>query len=221
MVLYETHFLMPLSSLSCTVLHLLVSKFCFNGELTSTFRAQRGITPRPLLIIDTAIKEWSSARISTQNQNNYCLNLLAWKKPPQATMKLNIDGSRNGQNGKIAAGGVLRNSQGHWISGFPSQSCNDLHPLGSLLACCKKLIQTFTSISIVHIYRECNMVADALAKNGINHDHGAIFLDNPPYYASHAYSDDLEDTIHTRRFLIAILASFWSFAFVFLFVRPF
>jgi ribonuclease HI len=195
------------------------------------------------LIIHSAIKEWSSARICAQNQQNYCLDPLVWKRPPEGTMKLNIDGSRNGQNGKIAAGGVLRNSQGHWINGFQANlgigevldaetwalflglklavecnitnllvesdsailvnsllySNNDLHPLGSLLACCKKLLQKFISVSVVHIYRECNMVADALAKNGINHEHGVIFLDNPPCYACHAYSDDLEDITHTRR----------------------
>lgn len=104
--------------------------------------------------------------------------MLTWKKPPDNMLKLNIDCSRNGQNGKIAAGGIIRNSSGLWVHGFHANlgigevldaetwglflglklasECsvtnliaesdsailvnsllNDLHPLGSLLSCCK------------------------------------------------------------------------------------
>ncbi|KAL6286459.1 hypothetical protein ACE6H2_010849 [Prunus campanulata] len=44
--------------------------------------------------------------------------LLAWKPPPVSTMKLNIDGSRIGSSGAIAAGGLIRNSVGEWVAGF-------------------------------------------------------------------------------------------------------
>lgn len=75
----------------------------------------------------------------------------------------------------------------------------DLHPLGALLSCCKNLIQKLQSISIDHIYRECNSVADALAKNVINCEYGMLILENPPCHATQVYLDDLEDTARTRR----------------------
>ncbi|XP_024171911.1 uncharacterized protein LOC112177904 [Rosa chinensis] len=40
-----------------------------------------------------------------------------------------------------------------------------IQPLGSLIDCCNALIKKFQSFSLKHIYRECNMVADCLAKN--------------------------------------------------------
>lgn len=74
----------------------------------------------------------------------------------------------------------------------------DMHPLGALLSCCKNLMQKFQTICICHIYRECNSVADALAKNAINSEYEILILENPPCHATQAYFDDLEDTVRTR-----------------------
>ena len=46
-------------------------------------------------------------------------------------------------------------------------------------------------ISFKHIYRECNMAADSLAKNSINHDFGIMDFVSPPIHAAGAFLDDL------------------------------
>nr|GMD70526.1 putative ribonuclease H-like domain-containing protein [Ipomoea batatas] len=48
-------------------------------------------------------------------------SFLRWIKPMDGWYKLNTDGSRDAQSGKIGCGGVLRDSNGDWIWGF---SCN-------------------------------------------------------------------------------------------------
>ncbi|KAK9944849.1 hypothetical protein M0R45_010396 [Rubus argutus] len=74
-----------------------------------------------------------------------------------------------------------------------------MHPLGTLLACCKDLMGKFHSISLKHIYRECNMVADCLAKNSINHEHGIIEFPQPPIHAQSALLDDAGEITRVRR----------------------
>ncbi|PRQ17987.1 putative ribonuclease H-like domain-containing protein [Rosa chinensis] len=74
-----------------------------------------------------------------------------------------------------------------------------LHPMGSLICCCKNLIRNFLCFSLKHIYRESNMVADCLAKESINHDYGIIEFDSPPTHASSAYLDDLDGATRQRR----------------------
>lgn len=37
-------------------------------------------------------------------------------------------------------------------------------PLGSLHSRCKELMTRFNSVSLIRIFRECNMVADSMAK---------------------------------------------------------
>ncbi|XP_040372858.1 uncharacterized protein LOC112194030 [Rosa chinensis] len=80
-----------------------------------------------------------------------------------------------------------------------SQSDVALHPMGSLIRCCKNLIRGFLCFSLKHIYRESNMVADCLAKESINHDYGIIEFDGPPIHASSAYIDDLVGVTRQRR----------------------
>ncbi|XP_062021276.1 uncharacterized protein LOC133737799 [Rosa rugosa] len=73
-----------------------------------------------------------------------------------------------------------------------------LHPLGSLISCCRNLIDKFQSFSLRHIYRECNMVADCLAKNSITHAHGVVEFECPPIHVSQAYFEDLDNTVRMR-----------------------
>ncbi|XP_024172312.1 uncharacterized protein LOC112178389 [Rosa chinensis] len=66
------------------------------------------------------------------------------------------------------------------------------HPLGSLISCYRNLLGRFSSVSLNHIFRECNMVADCFDKNSINHDYGVIEFADPPPHALQAYLDDLD-----------------------------
>jgi hypothetical protein len=43
------------------------------------------------------------------------------------------------------------------------------------------------------------MVADSIAKNSINHEHGVIEFVYPPPYAFQAFIDDSEDMTRFRR----------------------
>ncbi|PRQ60555.1 hypothetical protein RchiOBHm_Chr1g0382581 [Rosa chinensis] len=77
-----------------------------------------------------------------------------------------------------------------------------LHPLGSLISCYRTLLGRFNYVSLNHIYRECNMVADCLAKNSINHDYGVIEFADPPPHALQAYLDDLDSVGRSRKIKI-------------------
>ncbi|XP_062021041.1 uncharacterized protein LOC133737520 [Rosa rugosa] len=75
-----------------------------------------------------------------------------------------------------------------------------IHPLGSLIDCCNALIKKFHSFSLKHIYRECNMVADCLAKNSIDHAYGVIEFDAPPIHAANVFLEDFDGATRVRRF---------------------
>ncbi|KAI5336393.1 hypothetical protein L3X38_015660 [Prunus dulcis] len=62
--------------------------------------------------------EWDIANKKGGVHRPRMQTLLAWKPPPVSIMKLNIDGSRIGSSGAIAAGGLIRNSAGEWVAGF-------------------------------------------------------------------------------------------------------
>ncbi|XP_065859834.1 uncharacterized protein [Euphorbia lathyris] len=68
---------------------------------------------KKLLIITESFKGDSLAR-STQNKE---VHLVGWSRPKDGVVKLNTDGSCL-NNGRIAAGGVLRDAGGAWMSGF-------------------------------------------------------------------------------------------------------
>lgn len=50
--------------------------------------------------------------------NNRGPSMVRWIPPPEATFKLNTDGSVNQAAGTASAGGLIRDSQGNWIGGF-------------------------------------------------------------------------------------------------------
>ncbi|KAL6228485.1 hypothetical protein ACLB2K_002435 [Fragaria x ananassa] len=79
------------------------------------------------------------------------------------------------------------------------KSDTGVHPLGSLLDSCSVMMSKLLNVSIKHIFRECNMVADALAKNSINHDLGLISFDVVPAHAIQAVLDDLAGVTRARR----------------------
>ena len=41
-----------------------------------------------------------------------------WRRPDQGKLKLNIDGSAQGNSGLAGGGGVLRDNQGNWVLGY-------------------------------------------------------------------------------------------------------
>ncbi|KAL6199584.1 hypothetical protein ACLB2K_029368 [Fragaria x ananassa] len=43
-------------------------------------------------------------------------------------------------------------------------------PLGSLLVACSSLMSKMQNVKLSHIFRECNMTVDSLAKNSITHE---------------------------------------------------
>ncbi|PRQ55230.1 putative ribonuclease H-like domain-containing protein [Rosa chinensis] len=55
-----------------------------------------------------------------------------------------------------------------------------LHPLGSLLKGCSNIMDAMENAHLSHIFRECNMTADCLAKDSINHELGTIIFEYPP-----------------------------------------
>ncbi|KAL6205273.1 hypothetical protein ACLB2K_022535 [Fragaria x ananassa] len=72
------------------------------------------------------------------------------------------------------------------------------HPLGSLIAGCHFLSSNMENIKFSHIFRECNMTADSLAKMSINHAPSLVILKEPPIHAASAYLDDLNDVPRPR-----------------------
>ena len=44
--------------------------------------------------------------------------LVRWERPGQGKLKLNIDGSAQGNSGLASGGGVLRDDQGKWVLGY-------------------------------------------------------------------------------------------------------
>jgi hypothetical protein len=78
------------------------------------------------------------------------------------------------------------------------RNITDLHPLGSLIAC-QKLMTTREEVRLSHIFRECNMTADALAKNSIENEFGIIAFDSPPAHAIFAYLADIDEISRPRQ----------------------
>ncbi|KAL6223830.1 hypothetical protein ACLB2K_002688 [Fragaria x ananassa] len=73
---------------------------------------------------------------------------------------------------------------------------NEIHLLGSLLDGCVTMMANLQNVKLNHIFRECNMVADALAKDSINHDLGLITFADVP---AHVVLDDLVGVTRARR----------------------
>ena len=53
-------------------------------------------------------------------------------------------------------------------------------PYAPLLYDCRYLLTRFTQVQVVHVYREGNCCADALAKWGCNMLEGFVVFDRPP-----------------------------------------
>ncbi|KAG2717585.1 hypothetical protein I3760_03G182300 [Carya illinoinensis] len=102
------------------------------------------------------------------------VKLIAWRPPNRGRIKLNVDGSSCGNPGPAGGGGILRDYRGDVIGG-ESDSAVIVGWLASGI--CKywflwdfwdevQLMVRELNVHFRHIYREANMVADFLAKQG-------------------------------------------------------
>lgn len=69
------------------------------------------------------LSEWTSVSTTLKTNELPQICVLAWIKPPEGLVKLNVDGSRS-VTGLIGAGGVIRDCFGNWCHGF-------MHNIGS------------------------------------------------------------------------------------------
>ncbi|GLT84201.1 hypothetical protein SLE2022_024470 [Rubroshorea leprosula] len=68
------------------------------------------------LIVERAAEYYSTVPYKRQNQRP--TSMYKWIKPPPSFLKLNTDGSAIDNPGKVARGGLIRDSWGNWILGF-------------------------------------------------------------------------------------------------------
>lgn len=66
-------------------------------------------------------------------------------------------------------------------------------------------------VVVHHIYRKCNMVDDALVKNGINHDHGVVYLNSSRAMLLVLIWMTLMILLMLEGFFVANLTSFLTF----------
>ncbi|BFG28792.1 hypothetical protein CerSpe_150660 [Prunus speciosa] len=65
-----------------------------------------------------ATADWTQANIEKTRKPTCFLAALSWQYPNEGVIKINTDGCRKGEDGRIAAGGVLRDSFEQWMRGF-------------------------------------------------------------------------------------------------------
>ncbi|KAL6178966.1 hypothetical protein ACLB2K_050482 [Fragaria x ananassa] len=65
-----------------------------------------------------------------------------------------------------------------------NSSNTELYPFGSLLLGCNSLISKMNVANLTHIFRECSVIADSLAKCNISHELGLVCFDNPLAHAA-------------------------------------
>jgi ribonuclease HI len=63
------------------------------------------------------ISEWQEATKKTDHSSLSSVCFLSWKKPTFGFHKLNVDGTRS-LDGRIGAGGIIRDCNGNWCNGF-------------------------------------------------------------------------------------------------------
>jgi len=72
---------------------------------------------RALQIVLTKAKEaWDVFGCS--NKRKRTQTLIGWSRPPVDYVKINVDGSAIASPGLSTAGGILRDSEANWLSGF-------------------------------------------------------------------------------------------------------
>ena len=87
------------------------------------FNKKNGNPSLALEIVRQAL-EYYHCVASPGMQTCKVLKGIRWERPPQGWMKLNTDGSANGNPGLAGCGGVIRNYAGQWVIGF--SKCIDI-----------------------------------------------------------------------------------------------
>ncbi|XP_050374546.1 uncharacterized protein LOC126792100 [Argentina anserina] len=126
--------------------------------------------------------------LCTKLVSSTCVNMFSWVKPPEHCFKINVDGTRSGHSSKIAWGmyyglklardlnisNIEIEADSAILINLLQRSDLSLHPLGSLITDCHHLLSSMDNPKINHVFRECNMTADSLAKNSIKYAPGLI-----------------------------------------------
>lgn len=73
-----------------------------------------------------------------------------------------------------------------------------LHPLATIISNCHAYLRLFEICQIHHVHRECNSVADALAKDSCNLSRGTTLFCSPPYHIARLVVDDISGNVRAR-----------------------
>ncbi|BFG20948.1 hypothetical protein CerSpe_072220 [Prunus speciosa] len=65
-----------------------------------------------------AAADWTHANIEKTKKPTHSLVALSWQYSNEGLIKINTDRCRKGDDGRVAVGGVLRDSSGQWMRGF-------------------------------------------------------------------------------------------------------
>ncbi|KAJ1402257.1 Ribonuclease H-like superfamily [Sesbania bispinosa] len=156
---------------------------------------------RQILLFRTDIKQCGEAGRALL-ASDYLAHI--WCPPTLGFFKLNIDGCWSKNPSCMGIGGVLRDHEGCWVEGFlvcfvggitflicetdsleVVENLNNyvespLHPHKDILSHIKELLRKDWQVSIVHVFREANMVADKLSRLGDSSSPQTLLWRSPP-----------------------------------------
>ncbi|CAN1291604.1 Putative ribonuclease H protein At1g65750, partial [Linum perenne] len=158
----------------------------FNGKLTTAVTLTRHIQAWVALVGDTLDRDRSVTDVVPPARTEVCIS---WEPAPPEWVTLNSDGSVLSESGQAAAGGLIRDYQGHCLAAFSKNLgiCSIIRAelrgvvSGLQLAwdrgyrkvqlqidsqCAVLLLQSDDRTDHLHVYRESNHVADHLANRG-------------------------------------------------------
>ncbi|CAN1135777.1 Putative ribonuclease H protein At1g65750 [Linum perenne] len=87
----------------------------FNGKLTTAVTLTRHIHVWVALVGDTLDRDRSVTDVVPPARTEVCIS---WEPAPPEWVTLNSDGSVNSESGQAAAGGLIRDYQGHCLAAF-------------------------------------------------------------------------------------------------------
>ncbi|KAL6133948.1 hypothetical protein ACLB2K_066181 [Fragaria x ananassa] len=152
-----------------------------------------------MIIWDYAL-EWRKSKLKLNDNYMFSYTMHAWKKPLEIFFKLNVDGTRGL---KLAVSLNIKNLIIEPDSAILVQLMNNSefsnHPLGSLLQGCSSLMNKMESVTLSHVFRECNSTVDVIAKCSISHEFDFVYFDSPPAHAADAFLNDLCAVSKIRR----------------------
>lgn len=93
-----------------------------------------GCTPYVISRVLHSAQDYSQFLNPRKLLDDFGLPVYKWRRPPAGVLKLNVDGSCNLTSNHLATGGLLRNSQGEWQSGFSTKEEDGDSLLAELLA---------------------------------------------------------------------------------------